>query len=176
MPKGKVKNLENTATSKMNLGGEDGRLRLWAQFAFRYFVVFAPFSLIWEFAHMPLYTLWQSGTVGQIILYGLHCTGGDILIALSALTGAVVLFGRSNWPTNRSALVLGSMLLFGLGYTIYSEWLNTVVRESWGYSDLMPVLPPLGTGLTPMLQWIFVPLVSYVYALRYVTRPTLREK
>jgi len=117
---------------------------------------------------MPLYTLWQSGTAEQIILYGLHCTGGDILIALSVLIGAALVFGRSNWPIKHSTLVLGSMLLFGLGYTIYSEWLNTVVRESWGYSALMPVLPPLGTGLSPLLQWIVVPLVSYLYAHNHI--------
>lgn len=124
---------------------------------------------------MPLYTLWESGTVREIILYGLHCTGGDILIALSALTGALVLFGRSKWPTPHSTTLVVTLLLFGLGYTIYSEWLNTVARESWGYSALMPVLPPLGTGLSPVLQWIIIPLVSYAYAVKHFSQSIVRK-
>lgn len=123
---------------------------------------------------MPLYTIWQSGTVKQIILYGLHCTGGDILIALSALAGAVVLFGRSNWPEKRSAIVFAPLLLLGLGYTIYSEWLNTVMREAWEYSAQMPVFPPLGTGLSPALQWVIIPTISYVLAHKYIAGRGIR--
>jgi len=29
----------------------------------------------------------------------------------------------------------------------------------WTYSDLMPLVPPFGTGLLPLLQWIVVPLL-----------------
>ncbi len=166
----------NGTISEMPLIETGGRLRLWLLFTARFFAVFAPFSLIWEFAHMPLYTVWQSGSVKQIIAYGLHCTGGDILIALSALTGAVVLFGRKDWLPQRSTIVFVAMLLFGLGYTIYSEWLNTVVRQSWEYSIWMPVLPPFGTGLTPVLQWIVIPVVSYVYARKYVTSLNIQTK
>ncbi len=49
----------------------------------------------------------------------------------------------------------------GFGYTIYSEYLNIAVRRAWGYSELMPTLPPLGTGLSPLLQWVVVPLVGF---------------
>ena len=28
---------------------------------------------------------------------------------------------------------------------------------NWRYSDLMPRLPPLGTGLSPVLQWLILP-------------------
>ena len=51
----------------------------------RYFSVIIPANLIWEFAHMPLYTIWNEGTWGEIVFAAVHCTGGDILIAMSAL-------------------------------------------------------------------------------------------
>ena len=53
-----------------------------------------------------------------------------------------------------------SSLAFGVGYTIYSEWLNISVRGSWTYSDLMPVVPVIGTGLAPLLQWFVVPTLA----------------
>ena len=51
-------------------------------------------------------------------------------------------------------------LAFGIGYTIYSEWLNVNVRGSWAYSDLMPVVPVIETGLAPLLQWVVVPTLA----------------
>ena len=55
---------------------------------------------------------------------------------------------------------------FGIAYTIYSEWLNTTVRQSWAHSPLMPVLPLIGTGLSPILQWLVVPSLALTLATR----------
>jgi hypothetical protein len=55
---------------------------------------------------------------------------------------------------------------FGLGYTIFSEWLNIVVRKSWAYSDLMPVIPVIDAGLSPVAQWIVLPLAGFWWARR----------
>lgn len=56
-------------------------------------------------------------------------------------------------------------LLIGVGFTIYSEWANTL-RGSSTYGPLMPVLPWLGIGLSPFLQWIVLPSVALSTALR----------
>jgi hypothetical protein len=58
-----------------------------------------------------------------------------------------------------------AVLAFGVGYTIYSEWLNVSVRGTWAYSDLMPVVPIIRTGLTPLLQWLVVPTLALWVAL-----------
>jgi hypothetical protein len=64
------------------------------------------------------------------------------------------------------------MLAFGLGYTVVSEWLNIVVRRSWAYSSLMPVVSlfGFGIGLSPLLQWIVVPTLALYAARRATTR------
>ena len=131
----------------------------------RYFSVIIPANLIWEFVHMPLYTIWNEGTWGEIVFAAVHCTCGDILIAMSALMLALMLSGRG-WPhvaaMRRSVTVL--TLLFGLAYTLFSEWLNIVIRAAWAYSDLMPIIPVLDAGLSPVLQWIVIPLVAFWWA------------
>ena len=86
---------------------------------------------------------------------------------------ALALFARSGWPGTGVARVYTASLALGLGYTIFSEWLNTSVRGSWVYSDLMPIVPLLGTGLAPFLQWIVVPLVAMWIAIR---RPPWRPQ
>ena len=84
----------------------------------------------------------------------------DLPIALAVLAGALVVVGNSAWPIQRSGRVVAVTMTAGLAYTVFSEWLNTEVRRSWAYSDLMPVLPPLGTGLSPLLQWLVVPAAA----------------
>ena len=125
-----------------------------------------PTRAAWEIAQLPLYTIWSEGTAGSRAFAVLHCTAGDLLIALSLLAGALIVAGDPVWPGRRFGRVAALTLLGGLIYTVFSEWLNVEVRRSWAYSDLMPVLPPFGTGLSPMLQWIVVPTVALWMARR----------
>lgn len=133
----------------------------------RYICVIALLNLVWEFAHMPLYTLWSTGTVGEIVFAAVHCTGGDILIAMSALMLSLLLFG-TGWPLERTAVrrVVALTMVVGVSYTVFSEWLNIVVREAWAYSELMPIVPVLDAGLSPLLQWIVIPALAFTWALR----------
>jgi hypothetical protein len=122
---------------------------------------------IWEILQLPLYTLWRTGSLGQQAFAVLHCTIGDVMIAGLSLLVAFALAGRACWPSSGSRPVWLLTLLLGAGYTVYSEWLNVNVRGSWAYSDLMPAVPIIGTGLAPLLQWFVVPtLVLWVAARR----------
>lgn len=131
-----------------------------------YLSVIAVGDLGWETAHLPLYTLWISGTMQQKTFAVLHCTAGDLLIALSCLTAALISVGHRAWPLKASRSVTLVTIILGVSYTIFSEWLNIVVRQSWAYSDLMPVVPLIGAGLSPLLQWVFVPLAALTLAAR----------
>ena len=131
----------------------------------RYMVFVAVANLGWEFAHMPLYTLWQTGTAYEIAFAAVHCTGGDVLIALSAVVLALFLVGSPAWPAAHRGRVIAVTVVLGLAYTLFSEWLNIEVREAWAYSDLMPVIPIINAGLSPVLQWIVIPLAGFRFAL-----------
>lgn len=149
-----------------SLGSDSG----WLVSLRRYLLVVAAGNLVWEFAHMPLYTLWETRSAGEIAFAALHCTGGDILIALSALTAALLLVGTGRWPGENYRRVALASIAFGLGYTIFSEWLNIEVREAWAYRDLMPVIPVIGAGLSPVMQWILIPVAGFWWARRPVAR------
>lgn len=136
----------------------------WLSFIKRYFFVIFAGNLIWEFSHLPLYTIWQEGTTGELVFAAVHCTGGDVLIALASLMSALVLFGSNQWPTQHSLRVMSAALIFGVSYTVFSEWLNIEVRETWAYSDLMPTIPGTWIGLSPLMQWICVPLLAIWWA------------
>lgn len=136
----------------------------WLSALRRYIVFVAAANLVWEFAHMPLYTLWGTGSAGEIVFAAVHCTGGDILIALSAVMLALFFVGTSAWPTALTGRVIALTVALGLGYTVFSEWLNIEVRQAWAYRDLMPIIPVIDAGLSPVLQWIVIPLAGFRFA------------
>ena len=108
----------------------------------RYLVAMAVGNLVWETAQLPLYTLWRTGTPAQVAAAVVHCTVGDIAIAIVMLVVALALFGTPAWPDEKFPPVLMAALAGGIGYTIYSEYVNTGPRASWAY-DRMDADPAL---------------------------------
>ena len=127
----------------------------------RYFLASTLGNLIWEFAQLPLYTVWQRGSAREIVFAAVHCSGGDVLIAGVCLISALMIIGNRQWPHARFRVVASATILSGLAYTVFSEWLNTEVRGSWAYTEWMPTLPLIGAGLSPFAQWIVVPSVAF---------------
>ncbi len=136
----------------------------WLPVLRRYLLAAGAGNLVWEFGQMPLYTLWQSGTRREIALAALHCGAGDIGIAAGAVALGIAFAAAPGWPEVRFIPVLFATTAFGVGYTVYSEHLNVVVRQAWAYAPAMPVLPGLGTGLAPLLQWLLVPPLALLWA------------
>lgn len=120
--------------------------------------LFTGLNLAWELAQLPLYGIWWTESAAQIAYAVVHCTAGDLLIGVGTLIGAVLIAGRG-WPADAASRrrVIALTTVFGVGYTVFSEWLNVVIRGAWAYTEWMPILPPLGTGLTPVLQWVLLP-------------------
>ena len=125
-------------------------------------------NLIWEAAQFPLYTIWYEGSRGHQLLALLHGTVGDLFISAAALMASLVVFGESRWPARAFWRVAIPTIMLSLGYTVYSEWINVEVRNTWAYSSLMPTVPPLGTGLSPLLEWLVVPALALLMLRRTV--------
>jgi hypothetical protein len=95
------------------------------------------FHLIWEAAQLPLYTIWRMGTPREIAFAVIHCTIGDLIIAMLSLVLALICFSGPAWPRERFIQVMVATLVNGIGYTVYSQYLNTTVRKAWAYSDFV---------------------------------------
>ncbi|SRR6266446_4113378 len=140
------------------------RAETWLATLKRYFGVVLAGNLIWEFAQLPLYTLWYEAPWSKIAFAAVHCTGGDLLIAGSVLVIALVFVGNDRWPHASYCRVALVAVVGGLGYTAFSEWLNTEIRGTWAYTIWMPVIPVIGTGVSPFLQWTVVPPLAFWWA------------
>nr|WP_281721375.1 hypothetical protein [Nitrosomonas nitrosa] len=132
--------------------------------ALRSYLLFViPANLIWEIAHLPLYTIWLEPLSSKAFAV-FHCTLGDALIAIATLVLAIVAFGSSAWPLDKRSFrtVAVATIVAAVGYTTFSEWLNVSVRRGWAYSELMPTIPWIGTGVSPLLQWIVLPAIGFM--------------
>ncbi len=121
-------------------------------------VLALPLELLWELAQFPLYDVWHQND-WSYILYGLaHCTFGDLLILL-VLYEIIALFNWNRAWYATDGILVNSLLftLLGVGYTIYSEIMNVRIKGTWGYTELMPIVPILDIGGMPFLQWLLVP-------------------
>lgn len=119
---------------------------------------------LWEVAHLPLYTLWDDPDSGRIVRYVLHCLAGDVLIAVVAFLVAAMAFRDLDWPRRRPWPAGALAVAVGLGFTVWSEWYNVTVLGAWVYAPAMPTVA--GIGLTPLLQWLVVPVLM-VFIVRH---------
>jgi hypothetical protein len=150
--------------------------RAWRLIAWRYLPWLAVLNLAWEAGHVRLYTLWTDAEPAYIAFSVAHCTVGDVLIGGVALLLALILSREAalaEWRWLRIALLT---LVFGVAYTIFSEWMNLTVLRSWTYADAMfrVRLGGLEIGLTPLLQWLVVPPVS-LYLARAASRRLVQQ-
>lgn len=113
-------------------------------------------NLVWEFAQLPLYTLFDEPDTARIIRYVLHCTAGDALIALGAYAVAALALREWAWPLRKPLHGIMLATALGLAYTAASEWYNVYRAAAWAYSVSMPLV--FGIGLAPLLQWSLIPL------------------
>jgi hypothetical protein len=112
-------------------------------------------NFVWEAVQLPLYTIWATGRGAEIAFAVVHCTAGDVLIALVSLLLAAVIVADPHWPHRNYWRVALLTILFGVSYTVYSEWNNTVITRSWSYAAAMPQI--FGIGLSPVAQWLAIP-------------------
>lgn len=118
----------------------------------------------WEVVQLPLFTLWHEAPPRDVAIATLHCLGGDLAIASTVLVAALVLAGKQNWPSKDAGRVAALVLLFGIAYTSWSEYSNAILRKTWAYTDAMPLVPWLNIGITPLFQWLIVPLLALLAA------------
>jgi hypothetical protein len=130
------------------------------------------FNLTWEIVQLPLYTVWTTASIGELSYDVFHCTVGDTMIASLGLFTSILIAGSAAWPNARFVAISILTVFFGLGYTIYSEWHNTVITHAWSYTPSMPTM--LGIGLAPVVQWVVVPVCTFLLLKRQLRRRKLR--
>jgi hypothetical protein len=127
----------------------------------------------WEWAHSVLYR----GVPGFTWREHLVCCG---LAALADGVGIGVIFGIGaiafrdpHWTEHPAPARLGLVALLGLIGAVLTERLALSLGW-WGYGPTMPRVPGTGLGLTPLVQFVLLPLVVLFWILPHRWRAERR--
>ena len=125
----------------------------------------AVFSLLlnfpWEILQAPLFAGMAGGPFIDAIRGCAQGTLGDAVITLLAYWTVSGVAGSRHWILAPSSRQLFLFVAIGVVITAAIEWL--AIRgywvQSWTYSPFMPVVPGIGVGIVPLLQWTILPLL-----------------
>ena len=133
-----------------------GRVRLAAVLA-----AFAGFSFllhfVWEMLQSPLYVSLRDASHSKAVWICTQAAVGDVGMALAAYASGAVAQRDRLWILHPRARGWFGFLLAGLTITVLFEYLGTGPLRRWTYGPQMLTLPILGTGLSPLTQWVVLP-------------------
>ena len=149
---------DSETTARAALAGDGARAAgLWE--APELPVAFFSFLLhfVWEFIQVPTYTGMAGMSHWEAIKLCMSATFGDVGFALTAFWIASIAARNRDWILRPTRVPVAIFVAVGIILTIGFEYYYTNVSLRWTYSDLMPLVPPFGTGLSPLLQWLLIP-------------------
>lgn len=103
----------------------------------------------------------------------LRAAVGDAFIIAGIWAVGRVLFARDVWVTPIAVLPLLLLVVLGAAIAIGIEQAS-IAADRWAYSELMPVVPAVETGLSPLIQLLVLPGVSIRLAATRRRRSRLR--
>ena len=118
----------------------------------------------WEWLQSPFYRD-SSTSLERIVWFRLHCTLGDVLILLVSAAAVSAILRSTDWLARPRWGPIGLLTVIAILYTAFSERRN-LTAGAWSYSEWMPVIPWLGVGLAPLLQWLLLCPLSVRVAAR----------
>lgn len=112
----------------------------------------------WEMLQMPLYEgMLFSDPMSWLVCF--RASIGDGFIILTIWGFGYLLFRQRTWFQTKNVKNISLLVLSGAVIAIAFE-IHALKTGRWVYSDLMPLLPYLGVGLSPLLQLMILPWLA----------------
>jgi hypothetical protein len=111
----------------------------------------------WEVWHIQLYRSLETQSYREAVTNVTVASVGDAVLAVIAFWAVAAATRSRVWILHPTPKQIAGFVGVGLGITIAWEWVATEVLGWWQYAETMPTLPFLGTGVSPVLQWILLP-------------------
>ena len=114
--------------------------------------------------------LWEASQaflfVGMVSIRAIwwHCfvaALGDGLALLAIHLAGWIVFQRVDWFIPAGRAETGLMLGMGFAVAVVIEWFALHMLQRWAYTDQMPIIPGLEIGLTPVLQMLVLPPLTF---------------
>lgn len=122
----------------------------------------------WEFIQAPLFEGMAERPHWEAVKACTQAAVGDAVIMVVSYWGVAALGRDRAWISGPRSLDVMLFSSIGVGITVVIELLvlHGWWVSGWRYSAAMPVIPGLGVGLVPVLQWVVLPLLVVVLVAR----------
>jgi hypothetical protein len=124
----------------------------------------------WEFLQAPLFKNMVSAPHWSAVKACGLATLGDAMIALVAFWSVAAVVRSRRWILQPTPRQIAGFVGVGLLITVVAERLGTGPLHRWAYAPAMPVMPILGVGLSPILQWLALPLTLTWFVRRQLSQ------
>jgi hypothetical protein len=113
----------------------------------------------WEFLQAPVFDRMADASHWQATIACSLATVGDAVIMLVAYWVVSAYYGDRGWIIVPRTAQIALFVAVGATVTVAIERLVLEGQwiHEWRYSPSMPVLPGIGVGLSPVLQWLLLP-------------------
>ena len=124
----------------------------------------------WEVLQAPLFAGMAEAPFFEAIKGCSRGTLGDMVIMLIAYEGVSLVARRRDWVLAPDRRQLALFIAIGVSITAVIEGLATRGHwvQNWTYSPNMPVVPGVNIGVTPLLQWVVLPLLVIWFVRRQI--------
>jgi hypothetical protein len=131
-------------------------------------------NLAWELLQIPLY----KNPVYDIkhIAFCALASIADVLMVLLLYLSLALIFKDPFWIRHLKLKRVLLLVLIGGAGAVLSE-MRHLSLGSWGYDDSMPLIPVVNVGISPVLQFMILPLLIYFLSfscLKIIGRPKNR--
>ena len=125
----------------------------------------------WEMAHAKWFATMSELPFWTATAWCARAALWDVLISAGAYLAAALASRNARWVRKPCPLPIAVYLVLGLAVTVAIER-SALAAGRWRYAPDMPTIA--GIGLSPLLQWIVLPLLIIVVA-RFVIPPSRIE-
>jgi hypothetical protein len=125
-------------------------------------------NFFWEQLQLPLFAGFDERSYYSTVLHCTKATLGDVVISLVAFASACLVTRTRKWIVLNNISGPVTFLLIGLLITVVFEILATGPLNRWTYAETMPKVPFLEVGLSPVMQWIILPILQLWFVRRQI--------
>lgn len=131
-------------------------------------IILAAFLLnaVWEILQIPLYV--EGVYSWSHILFCLLASVADAIMVLLIYFGFGMIYKNALWIQNLNLSRIVFLVMVGGIGAVFAETRH-LSMGTWSYAESMPIISVVNVGLSPVLQFMILPLLIYVVAVKTVT-------
>jgi hypothetical protein len=124
-------------------------------------------NLAWEVVQLPLYKN-ASFNIQHIAFCGLASVADAIMVLLIYFVLAQI-YKDPIWIRHLNLKRTLIIVLIGATGAVLAE-MRHLSQGNWAYASSMPIIPFLNIGLSPVLQFMFTPVLSYYLSFYFLKK------